>query len=628
MKNLSKNNRELIEENALLTRRITDSDQAQSDLKRAEEKLKEKEKFLVTMIQSSAVATFVINAEHKVVYWNKACEDLTGIKSEDLLGTSDHWKPFYDYPRPCVADLIIDNKFNEMTNLYEVYARSVLIPDGIRAEGWYPNLGGKNRYILFDAAPIRDDQGKLIAAIETLQDITKRKQAEQVIQEEKNLSASIINSLPGIFYLFDSQGKFLRWNRNFEIVSGFSHQEMLERHPSDFFAGTDKELVQQRIQNTFVNGEANVEARFVSRNGLGALYFLTGVRIEINGQPHLMGMGLDITERKKTEEAIVVAKNDWENTFDNVTDMITIHDEDFNIVRANPAARAIFGLQLQNGMPLAKCFSSYHGTENPPTDCPSCQCIQTGKPCTVEIFEPYLNRHLEIRAMPRFGSDGRAVGLIHVVRDITQRKKAEEQLQHSLDRLRVAFSATIQVMVTTVEARDPYTAGHQMRSADLARAIATEIGLPQDKIEGLRMAASIHDIGKISIPAEILSKPTKLSEIEFSLIKEHVNRGYEMLKNVKSPWPLAEIVHQHHEKMDGSGYPRNLKGEEICIEARVLAVADTVEAMASHRPYRAGLGIDAALSEIEKNRGICYDDAVANACLRLFREKGFKLEGT
>ncbi|MDP2815565.1 MAG: HD domain-containing phosphohydrolase, partial [Rectinemataceae bacterium] len=137
-----------------------------------------------------------------------------------------------------------------------------------------------------------------------------------------------------------------------------------------------------------------------------------------------------------------------------------------------------------------------------------------------------------------------------------------------------------------------------------------------------------HDIGKISIPAEILSKPTKLSELEFSLIKEHANKGFEMLKDVESPWPLAEIVRQHHERMDGSGYPRNLKGEEILMEARILSVADVVEAMASHRPYRPGLGIEAALNEIEKNRGIFYDEAVVDACLKLFREKGFQLEGT
>ena len=139
------------------------------------------------------------------------------------------------------------------------------------------------------------------------------------------------------------------------------------------------------------------------------------------------------------------------------------------------------------------------------------------------------------------------------------------------------------------------------------------------------MAGSIHDIGKISIPAEILSKPTKLTNIEFSLIKEHSQSGYEMLKDVESPWPLAEIVYQHHERMDGSGYPRNLKGDDILMEARIMAVADVVESMASHRPYRPALGIDKALEEIEKNKGTLYDNAVADACLRLFREKGFQM---
>ncbi|OHE24222.1 MAG: hypothetical protein A2Z43_02940 [Syntrophobacterales bacterium RBG_19FT_COMBO_59_10] len=211
--------------------------------------------------------------------------------------------------------------------------------------------------------------------------------------------------------------------------------------------------------------------------------------------------------------------------------------------------------------------------------------------------------------------EGNITGIRCAIQDITERKQAEEKLQHTLESLRKAVGTTIQVMVSAVETRDPYTAGHQIRSAELARTIATEMGLSRDQIDGIRVAVSIHDIGKLSIPAEILSKPTKLTEIEFSLIKEHARQGYEILKNVESPWPLAEIVYQHHERMDGSGYPRNLKGDDILIEARILAVADVVEAMASHRPYRPGLGIDAALNEIEKNRGLFYYNVVADACL-------------
>ncbi|MBU0544599.1 MAG: HD-GYP domain-containing protein [Proteobacteria bacterium] len=214
---------------------------------------------------------------------------------------------------------------------------------------------------------------------------------------------------------------------------------------------------------------------------------------------------------------------------------------------------------------------------------------------------------------------------LNYITDITERKQAEEQLKHTLESLRKAFGTTVQVMVSAVETRDPYTSGHQLRVANIARAIATELGLSQDQIEGLRMAGSIHDIGKLSVPAEILSKPGKLSDLEFSLIKEHAQKGYEMLKDVESPWPLAEIVYQHHERMDGSGYPRKLKKDEIIMEARIMAVADVVESMASYRPYRPALGINAAFEEIEKNKETLYDADVVDACLRLFREKGFQL---
>jgi PAS domain S-box-containing protein len=210
-------------------------------------------------------------------------------------------------------------------------------------------------------------------------------------------------------------------------------------------------------------------------------------------------------------------------------------------------------------------------------------------------------------------------------RDITERKRKDEELQRTVNSLRKAFGTTIQVMASAVEMRDPYTAGHQKKSADLARAIATEMGLPKDRVDGIRMAGIIHDIGKLSIPAEILSKPANMTEIEFSLIKEHARSGYEMLKDVESLWPLAEIVYQHHERLNGTGYPRNLKGDEILMESRILAVADVVESMASHRPYRPTLGLEAALEEIENNKGILYDGAVADACLRLFREKGYQL---
>ena len=218
---------------------------------------------------------------------------------------------------------------------------------------------------------------------------------------------------------------------------------------------------------------------------------------------------------------------------------------------------------------------------------------------------------------------GAQVFLQAIVRDITDRKQAEEKLANSLENLRKAIGATVQVIAHVVETRDAYTAGHQKRVADLARSIAMEMHLPAHIVEAIRVAGVIHDIGKISVPAEILSKPGGLRQKEFELIKDHPQTGYEILKDIEFPWPIAEIVLQHHEKMDGSGYPRGLKGEEILLEARIIAVSDVVEAVASHRPYRPSRGLAAALDEVESNKGILYDPEVVDACIRLFREKAY-----
>ena len=213
-------------------------------------------------------------------------------------------------------------------------------------------------------------------------------------------------------------------------------------------------------------------------------------------------------------------------------------------------------------------------------------------------------------------------------RDITSRKETEDNLVRSMDALRKATEGIIDVVAHAVETRDPYTSGHQKRVAYLAGSIAAEMGLPPEMIEGIRIAGIIHDLGKISIPAEILSMPRKLSQIEFSLVKEHSRIGYDIIKDIEFPWPIARIVIQHHERMDGSGYPNGLRGNDILLEARIMSVADVVEAMSSHRPYRPALGIDAAIEDIVQNRGTLYDAAAADACLRLFREKGFQFEET
>lgn len=229
---------------------------------------------------------------------------------------------------------------------------------------------------------------------------------------------------------------------------------------------------------------------------------------------------------------------------------------------------------------------------------------------------------LSISAM-YFGGEWQATAII---RDITERHTIEQERRANAEKLGQTLLQTIEAIGATLEARDPYTAGHQRRVAILASAIAADLGMDADRVRGLYLASTIHDLGKIHLPAEILSKPGRLSHIEFELVKAHPQIGYDIIKDVQFPWPIAQMILQHHERLDGAGYPQGLKNGQILPEAKILAVADVVEAMSSHRPYRPGMGIDAALEEIIAHRGVSYDAAVVDSCVALFREKAFVLE--
>jgi len=233
---------------------------------------------------------------------------------------------------------------------------------------------------------------------------------------------------------------------------------------------------------------------------------------------------------------------------------------------------------------------------------------------------------VDFTSTPLRMGNGKSTGAVLVVRDITQQVEYDRRIQESMDTLTRAMYGTIEAITKIVETRDPYTAGHQKKVADIAKEIAKDLGLSRDVIESVNLAGQIHDLGKIAIPSEILNKPGRINEIEFALIKTHSAMGYEIMKNIDFPWPIADIVLQHHEKLDGSGYPNGLKGDEILIQARILAVADVLEAMASHRPYRAALGLDAAFNELQEKAGTHFDPEVVASCIRIFKEKDFKIK--
>jgi PAS domain S-box-containing protein len=340
------------------------------------------------------------------------------------------------------------------------------------------------------------------------------------------------------------------------------------------------------------------------------------------GQPESFIVLLrDVTERKRAEEALFNSERRLHTLVQAIPDLIWLKDKDGVYLSCNTMFERFFGVKEAEivgktdydfvDRELADSFREHDR-----------KAMAAGKITSNEEWITFADDghrvFLDTIKTPMYDTKETLIGVLGIGRDITNRR--------SVERIRKALGATVQAIAVIVEARDPYTAGHQRRVADLARSIATEMNLPDDQIDGIRVAATIHDLGKISIPAEILSKPTKLKKTEFDLIKEHSQSGYDILKDNDFPWPIARMVLEHHERMNGSGYPNGLTGDNILLESRIIAAADVVEAMASHRPYRPGLGIDAALAEIEKNKGTHYDKTVADACLRLFREKGYQLK--
>lgn len=233
---------------------------------------------------------------------------------------------------------------------------------------------------------------------------------------------------------------------------------------------------------------------------------------------------------------------------------------------------------------------------------------------------------VETNASPIIDENGVVRGTVIVFRDVSNRRKTEKALRETLANLRKTVEQTVNALAVTSEKRDPYTAGHQQRVSRLAAAIAEALELPDEITDGIRVAGLLHDIGKIYVPAEILSKPASLTTMEMGIVKGHSEVGYDILKDISFPWPVARIVREHHERLDGGGYPAGLSGEDILLESRILSVADVVEAMSSHRPYRPALGLVKALEEISLNRGRLYDPRVVDVCLELFREKGFSFD--
>jgi len=440
---------------------------------------------------------------------------------------------------------------------------------------------------------------------------------------------NIISTMADSLILLDREGNIATVNKATLDLSGYGKDKLKGKSVEIFFGEKD---FKSTLLDKAIKGESirNYEFGFKTKIGdnIPVIFSSSTMMDGAGGMAGIVCIVKDITERKLAEENVKNIKDELQIILDSVPAIIFYKDIEGRIIRANKALadslkvpiKDIVGKTTEELFPKEQAENMKKGDK---------EVIISGK-LKRNIIQPYTTpdgiRWLIIDKIPYKDKKGKITGIIGFAKDITVQRKSEQELQQTFQRLKKTMDAAIDTMSRIIEVKDPYTAGHQQRVSQLATAIAKELHLPKDKVEGIRIASLIHDIGKIGLPIEILSKPTRLNDIEFSLIKGHSQIGYDILKSIDFSYPVAQIVLQHHERLNGSGYPNNLKGDKILLEALIIGVADVVEAMSSHRPYRPALGIDKALEEISKNKGILYDPKVVNACLKLFKEKGFKFE--
>ena len=461
-------------------------------------------------------------------------------------------------------------------------------------------------------------------------DVSARKQAEEALRGSEAHLRTLIDTLPDLVWLKDPEGVYLSCNRRFESFFGAAVKDIIGKTDYDF---TDREQADSFRQHDAAAMAAaastvNEEEIVFAEDGHSEILetIKTPVLASDGRLIGILGVGRDITERRRAEDALRESEERHRDILEYGGVGVAYFDLDGRFLVLNRRAVQNMGGSEASEF-IGKSVIDVFGDEVGGT-----YLARIRETAASTEAREYVD-HLELPVGSRWrtaihtrslDAAGSVVGVQVYAQDITERKNAEEELRLHAEQLQRTVEGAVLAMSHMVESRDPYTAGHERRVGELATAIGAEMGMAGAQLDALRLAGTIHDIGKIAVPAEILSKPGRLSAIEFSLIQAHPDDRLRHPRGRRLRVPVAEMVRQHHERLDGSGYPRGLNGEETLPEARILAVADVVEAMSSHRPYRPALGMEVALAEVREHAGVTFDADVVASCVRLIEEHGFQ----
>jgi PAS domain S-box-containing protein len=555
-------------------------------------------------------------------FFNKSFQVIMGYPHRELMGMNY---------RQCAVDEESGN------TIRDAHKRVFRTGESIKSLAWeIVRKDGDRRTVEVSASLIRGENDQPAGFWGVVRDITERMRTETALREsEEQYRLVVENARESIIISQDLRLVFA--NQTASDMIGYSEEILKSRPFTDFIHPDDRDLVATNHLKRLAGEEVPpaYPFRVVSRDGTVKWVEINAVLVPWKGRPATLNFLNDITNRKRAENRLRRSEAQYRLLAENIKDVVWTMDMNMNMTYISPSVETHLGYTPEEfiALPLSKTMSprSFEKVTKLYQDALKImnhESMDMRRSLSIRVEHLHKNGSpiwFDISLTFARGTEGQVAGFQGLSRNIMEQMKAEEGKQESMRNLRKSLGATIQAMAVTVETRDPYTAGHQRRVADLARSIAKEMNLSGDQIDGIRMAATIHDLGKISVPVELLTKPTRLTKIEFDLIKTHAQSGYDILKDIDFPWPIARMVLEHHERMDGSGYPNGLTRDQSLLESRILSVADVIEAMASHRPYRPGLGIEKALDEITKNRGILYDPEAVDACLRLFNEKGYRL---